>query len=138
MSPQSSSSLGIERGSVLPLPGSDRSPVRADADASRTAEARQKAGKKLILAGFVITIVGVVLYCAVCFAGDASADLGDMLFRNAVPFARATLAVLGLGTVVWLVGSVLYLRGAMDADEEQGARHAQAASGARSQGPRRA
>ncbi|MBI2375685.1 MAG: hypothetical protein HYV07_16940 [Deltaproteobacteria bacterium] len=74
----------------------------------------------MILAGFVITIVGVVLYCAVCFAGGMDADMGDILFKNAVPFAQATLAVLGLGTLVWLVGSFTYLRGAMDADEEAG------------------
>lgn len=74
----------------------------------------------MILAGFVITIVGVVLYCAICFAGEVDADMGDILFDNAVPFARAMLAVLGLGTLVWLIGSFTYLKGAMDADEDEG------------------
>ena len=71
----------------------------------------------MILAGFIITIVGVVLYCGVCFAGGMDAEMGDVLLRNAVPFAGATLAVMGLGTLVWLAGSVTFLRGAMDADE---------------------
>lgn len=72
----------------------------------------------MILAGFVIAIIGVVLYCAVCFAGGMDAGKGDILFMNAVPFARATLAVLGVGTLVWLVGSFTYLQGVMDAEEE--------------------
>jgi hypothetical protein len=82
------------------------------------AEARQRAGKRMILAGFVIAIVGVVLYCVACFAGGASAGMDDILFRNAVPFARSMLAVLGFGTLLWLVGSFVFLRGAMDAEPD--------------------
>lgn len=81
------------------------------------AESLQRRGKAMILAGFIITIAGVILYCGVCFAGGMDAEMGDVLFRNAVPFGGATLAVLGLGTLVWLAGSVTFLRGAMDADE---------------------
>ncbi|MCC6552842.1 MAG: hypothetical protein IT372_07440 [Polyangiaceae bacterium] len=84
------------------------------------AESAQRAGKRMILAGFVIIVIGVVLYCAACFAGGMDADMGDALFRNAAPFARATLCVLGLGTVVWLVGSYRYLQGVMDADDRAG------------------
>lgn len=72
-----------------------------------------------MVAGFVITIVGVVSFCAACFAGGVSAELGDLLFRNAVPFAKGTLAILGLGTVVWLIGSFMYLGGALKADGEE-------------------
>lgn len=85
---------------------------------ARRAESLQKAGRVMILTGFVITILGVVSYCAVCFAGGMDAEVGDALFRNALPFGRTTLAVLGLGTLVWLAGSFTYLRGAMDADED--------------------
>ena len=86
--------------------------------ATNRAESLRKAGNVMIVAGFIITIVGVVLYCAVCFAGGMDADMADVLFRNTVPFARATLGVLGLGTLVWLIGSFTYLRGAMDADDD--------------------
>lgn len=81
------------------------------------AESLQRTGRRLILAGFAVTCVGVILYCGVCFAGGVDADMGDILLANTVPLARATLAVLGLGTLVWLAGSFAYLRGAMDADE---------------------
>ena len=81
------------------------------------AQSLQTNGKRMVLAGFIITVLGVVLYCVACFAGGADADLGDVLFRNSVPLARATLGLLGLGTLVWLVGSVNYVRGAMNADD---------------------
>ncbi len=77
---------------------------------------RRKTGNALILAGSVITILGVVLYCAVSFAGGMNAELGDVLLRNVQPLTRATLGVLGLGTLVWLIGSFMYLEGAMEQD----------------------
>jgi len=78
----------------------------------------QRRGKLLIVAGWAISIVGVVLYCVACFAAGSSAELGAMLTENVVPFARATLAVIGAGTLLWLVGSVTFLKGALDADED--------------------
>jgi hypothetical protein len=81
------------------------------------AESLQRTGKKLVIAGFVVTIAGVIGYCAACFTAGFNADMGDLLLHNTVPFARATLAVLGLGTLVWAIGSLTYLRGVMDADE---------------------
>lgn len=121
MNTNPSHSLGLGRSdAVLPIAGAHEEALASAPHVSRAAHAEslQKVGKGMILAGFIITIVGVVLYCAACFAGGADADMGDILFKNAVPFARATLAVLGLGTLVWLVGSFTYLRGAMDADED--------------------
>lgn len=122
MSTKSSHSVGLTPTDVvLPIVDDreERSPARPVSRAAR-AESLQKSGKSWIFAGFVITIVGVVLYCAACFAGGMDADMGDVLFRNAVPFASGTLAVLGLGTLVWLVGSFTYLKGAMEAEEDKG------------------
>jgi hypothetical protein len=89
--------------------------TRRESPAAR-ASRLQTSGRRMILAGFAITIVGIVFYCVVSLSGGMSASLADMLFTNAVPFARATLAVLATGTIVWLVGSLRYLKGAMDAD----------------------
>jgi|GEM_PF-1365003 len=83
--------------------------------------ARQRTGRRFIVAGFVVSVVGVVLYCVASFAGGLDADMGDLLFRNSVPYARATLGIIGLGTLVWLVGSVKYLHAVMDGAEEDGA-----------------
>ena len=95
----------------------DASPAARRAARLARSESLQRRGKRLIVAGSVITVAGVILYCVASFAGGMGADFGDILFRNAVPFARTTLGVLGLGTLVWLAGSLAYLKGAMDADE---------------------
>jgi hypothetical protein len=79
-------------------------------------EAMQRNGKALVVAGWAVTLIGVVLYCATTFAGGVDADMGELLTKNVVPFARATLAVMGIGTALWLAGSFVYLKGAMDAD----------------------
>lgn len=99
------------------------SSLHKDATAQETtrnerAESLQRNGKRMVFTGFAITILGVLLYCAVSFAEGANVDMGDVLLRNAAPLTRATLAVLGIGTLIWLIGSFTYLRGMMDADEE--------------------
>lgn len=87
------------------------------ASPAQLGEAAQRRGKRLIYAGFAITILGVVLYCLVCFAGGMNVELGDVLLQNSVPFTRVTLVILGLGTLSWLVGTFSYLRAVMDMDE---------------------
>lgn len=122
MNTDRSQSLSIDPAGVA-LPANSRSreaPAEIVETPAMRAEAAQKSGKRMIFAGFVITVVGVVLYCAACFTGGVDADLGDVLFQNAVPFARATLGVLGLGTLVWVIGSFKYLQGVMDADGGNG------------------
>lgn len=84
------------------------------------AEALQHRGRRMVVVGYVVTMVAVVLYCVACLSGGLSADMGDLLLQNAVPFGRATLALLGLGTASWVIGSFTYLRGAMDAEVDQG------------------
>ena len=114
--------VGVEQHEAwMPVHESKRhGEVAAVGSRATRAEAAQRSGKRMVIAGSAITIVGVVAYCAVTFAGGMDADMGDILFRNAVPFARSTLALLGLGTLVWLIGSLKYLHGAMDADEGPG------------------
>lgn len=83
------------------------------------AEALQRNGRRLVVVGYAVTVIGIVLYCLACFTGGLSADMGDLLLKNAVPFAHSTLAVLGVGTATWIVGSFIYLRGAMEDDVER-------------------
>lgn len=93
---------------------------RAESAQVTRAELLQRNGRRLVVAGYVITILSVVAYCLACFSGGLSADMGDLLLENAVPFARGTLACLGLGTLIWIVGSFSYLRGAMESDGTEG------------------
>ncbi|HMU37884.1 MAG TPA: hypothetical protein PKE31_02635 [Pseudomonadota bacterium] len=103
----------------IPLEKIERAQAVAPVESrAQQAESMQRRGRKMVIAGFVITIAGVVAYCAATFAGGMNVDMGDLLFRNADPFALSTLGILGIGTLSWLVGSLTYLRGAMDADEE--------------------
>lgn len=80
--------------------------------------ARQRAqrGQSLVVAGFVVTVTGIVGYCAACFTDGVGRDFDEIVSGNAVPFAGLSLAVVGLGTVLWLVGSLLHLSGLMDLD----------------------
>ena len=117
MSSHPSPPLHLLRGGAVPRPTERQGPAAQRAARVARAETLQRRGKQLIVAGSVVTVAGVILYCVASFAGGMGADLGDILFRNAVPFARTTLGVLGLGTLVWLAGSLAYLKGAMDADE---------------------
>lgn len=111
-------------GSVGAVPAG-RVPVQVaratQADRAARARMQQKAGDRLILAGFVVTVVGIILYCVACFAGGVDAGLAAILFDNVVPFARATLVVLGIGSALWLVGSFMYLNGTIAEDEIAGA-----------------
>lgn len=96
-------------------------PVKLKSVSDRSAEqirgeARMRKGNKLIIAGFIVAVAGIVFYCVACFAGGMNQELGAILFDNVVPFARAALAVIGIGTGLWLVGSMMYLMGAMDTD----------------------
>lgn len=69
--------------------------------------ARMRTGKRLVIAGFCIAIIGIVLYCIAVFSGDFSGDQ---------PVVIKELGVIGLGTLVWLVGAVKYLNGAIDSN----------------------
>ncbi|MCC7033698.1 MAG: hypothetical protein IT179_12795 [Acidobacteria bacterium] len=121
MSTNRSSSIGVQYADTA-LSGPRRAGASGQAAVASAADAerRQRTGQRMILAGFVIAIAGVVAYCVASFGAGMSTAMEGVLFDNDVPFARATLAVLGLGTLVWLAGSITYLRGALDADEEAG------------------
>ncbi len=120
MNADQSSPLGIQYadGAVPHARRAGGPPGEAARVSTTGAERRQRAGERMILAGFVIAIAGVVGYCVASFAAGTSTTMEGILLDDDVPFARAALAVLGAGTVVWLAGSITYLRGALDADEE--------------------
>ena len=75
----------------------------------------------LVLAGCIVAIMGLVPYCAASFAGDASADLGAIVFHGAAPAARGSLLVVAAGTLLWIVGAVVHATAALvTADERPG------------------
>jgi hypothetical protein len=106
---------------ALPRPRPPGRAVTAGAETPATlADRRQRSGERMIVGGFAIAIVGVVAYCLASFAAGINSTVDGILFNNDVPFVRATLVVLGVGTLVWLAGSITYLKGALEADEDAG------------------
>jgi len=73
-------------------------------------------GKRLVISGFVVAIAGIVGYCVACLSAAVNPALGASLLENPGWLAGPALGTIGLGTVLWLVGSFAYLSGAMDSD----------------------
>src|SRR5512146_31575 len=78
-------------------------------------ETRQRQGKTLVVAGWISAMLGVVLYCIASFSGDANADLAAIVLHGAIPAARAALVIVGGGTLLWIIGSVLHATAVLDA-----------------------
>lgn len=114
---------------VLNHSGVSIDPSKRERRSSRTLaegvrpEARQRHGKFLVVAGLIVAMVGVVVLCAVSFAAEPDADLAAIVVHGAVPAARAGLLAIGVGTLTWIVGSVMHAIAVLDADAgEPGAR----------------
>ncbi|MBI3019310.1 MAG: hypothetical protein HYY61_05405 [Deltaproteobacteria bacterium] len=91
-----------------------------DQDQFDKSEKKMKRGQKLVISGFIVAVVGIVFYCIVSFVGSAKQEWTPFLFSHAHPILLTSLAIIGLGTLLWIIGSVMYLTGAMEKgpDEE--------------------
>ncbi len=75
---------------------------------------RMRRGRRLVVSGFAVTVLGIVAYCLTCFTaspGGAARPAGDPAW-----LLGACLGLIGLGTLLWLIGSVQFFSGAMDSD----------------------
>lgn len=95
-------------------------PAPTDAELERRANAaeRMRRGKRLVISGFVVAVAGIVAYCVVCLGAAMSQNLGAMLLESPQWLAGPMLGVIGLGTLLWLIGSFMYLNGGMDLDPD--------------------
>lgn len=87
-------------------------------EAKVTAEQRMKRGRQLVVSGFVVAVLGVIAYCVVSFSAGVNQELGSILLRTPGWVVGPALGVIGIGTLLWLVGSFLYLLGGLDSDPE--------------------
>lgn len=96
----------------------EAAPVAAPSktDTYAMAEERMRRGKRLVMGGFVVAVLGIVAYCVVCFSAAMNPELGSTLLESPGWLAGPTLGIIGVGTLLWLVGSFIYLNGAMDSD----------------------
>lgn len=74
--------------------------------------------KAVAIIGIAVTLVGVVLYCVASLNAGRDADLGEVMFQGASPSTLIALCVMGIGTLLWLFGSLIHLGAAMG--EESG------------------
>lgn len=71
----------------------------------RCAVANMRTGRKLVIAGFLISILGILLYCLPTVSSEITMG------------ANSGLTVLGLGVLCWLVGAVKYLNAVIDSND---------------------
>jgi hypothetical protein len=105
--------------------GGESAKKRGATEAERTketmyadAERRMLRGKRLVISGFVVAVLGMIAYCLACFAAGMNANLGAALIENPGWLIGPAMAIMGVGALLWLVGSFLYLLGGMDSDPE--------------------
>ncbi|MCC7007956.1 MAG: hypothetical protein IT184_03995 [Acidobacteria bacterium] len=88
------------------------------ADLHAEAERRMRRGKRLVIGGCVLSVVGVIAYSIACLTAGVNENVGLILLDHRAPLVAPTLGVIGLGTLLWLVGSVMYLDGVMESDPD--------------------
>lgn len=94
------------------------SPAPDKSETASAARQRMKRGRQLVVTGFVVAVAGVVAYCLVSFSAGVSQELGSVLLRTPGWVVGPALGIIGIGTLLWLVGSFLYLLGGLDSDPE--------------------
>jgi uncharacterized membrane protein len=94
-----------------------REGIPAEITSASSPEQRMRDGKRLILAGFVIAVLGIVAYCVAGLSAPIEAGRTSGLGAFVVP----SLCIIGLGTLLWLIGSIRFLRGSMDSREDTSA-----------------
>ncbi len=97
-------------------PPSVATPTQAEGYAR--AEQQMRRGKQLVISGFIVAVVGIVAYCVACFSAGVNQELASALLTSPGWLVGPTLGIIGLGTMLWLVGSFIYLSGGMDSDAD--------------------
>jgi uncharacterized membrane protein len=64
-------------------------------------------GKKLIISGFIISILGIITYCIVCF----DINITQQSKNNLLDPLSLTITTIVIGVVIWIAGSVMHLKG---------------------------
>ncbi len=95
-------------------PPSAATPTKAEVYAR--AEQRMRRGKQLVISGVIVAVVGIVAYSVESFSAAANQEPGSALLESPGWLVGPMLGVIGLGTLLWLVGSFVYLSGGMDSD----------------------
>ncbi|MCC6220163.1 MAG: hypothetical protein IT291_02870 [Deltaproteobacteria bacterium] len=82
------------------------------------AENKMKRGKHLVVAGFVVAVIGIFVYCVSCLSANVNQNLETNLLERPIMLVEPALGIIAIGTLLWLIGSFIYLSGGMDSDPE--------------------
>ena len=82
------------------------------------AEQQMQRGRRLVVSGFVVAVLGIVAYCLVGLSAGVNQQLGSAFLESSDWLTGVTLGTIGLGTLLWLVGSFMYVSGGMDSDPD--------------------
>lgn len=91
----------------------------AKTEARAQATRRMRRGKLLVMSGFVVAIAGIIGYSVACLSAGVNQQLGLTLLASPGWLLGPTLGIIGLGTLLWLVGSFMYLSAALDSDPDE-------------------
>ncbi len=81
-----------------------------------TAKRRIQRGRRFVTYGFAVSIVGIVGYCLAVFGIAGSGGPRDTSLESTGVFVRPALGILGLGVLLWMIGSFLHLNGVVEDD----------------------
>lgn len=89
------------------------------AELYEAAARRMRRGKRLVVSGFVVAVLGIIGYCVACFSASVDQQLSANFLANPGWLVGPPMAVIGLGTLLWLIGSFIFLDAAMGCDPER-------------------
>lgn len=93
----------------------------SDGGEHQLSRARMERSRKTILCGWVISMIGIVIYCFVMSRGDQQADLPTALAaRGGVGWAAVGIICIGLA--LWFAGYVGFMKSADFLTDEADAR----------------
>jgi hypothetical protein len=105
------SSYEYSRVGVLETSGIEGLTSAPEASGQSAAEAEIRLGKGLVVAGFAVSIVGIIVYCTAAFSAESAQELSGL--------GKLGLLIVGAGVVSWFSGAITYFRGAIESSSPE-------------------
>lgn len=83
------------------------------------ADKLMRLGQRTVFMGFIVSLFGIIAYCVASFNPQLNEKVGGVLYDNAGWLTLPSLGTTAIGTLLWLIGSFIHLKGAMDNDPKK-------------------
>jgi hypothetical protein len=81
------------------------------------AERQVRQGKRLVITGFFVALIGAFLYCGALYRVDANQQLSSTVLQaNTEWSVIASLGIVGVGVLLWIVGAIVHFIGGVNSD----------------------